>query len=488
MKTLFLIFLSIFMWNNVACAAETDTYVASGWCGGNVKWLLDGDGALVLSGSGEMSNYKSPSQIPWFNHCSDIKSVTISNGITRIGDRAFYGCVNLNDIQIGNDMLSVGRWAFENTAYYESVSNWENGFLYIDDCLIGVSDTSISGVLDIRKGTKCIGDNALYGCSELSGIILPEGIKGIGNGAFERCSGLAEINIPTSVLFIGTEAFSSCKNLTQVFIPSNVIHIGEGIFNNCEKLMKAKFDLGMQYIANRTFYGCDSLTEVIIPEGITRIGDYAFAGCLSLKELKIPKTLNNFGIGCFEGCTNLISAIIPEGDVYISNNTYSGCTGLKTVVIPDGIKSIGRNAFSGCTGLKRVVFPKTLKNIYLNAFVGCTSVTEVEYNGSAEEWTRIEIDDGNECITGAKLICKGNDEIGFEYETDNGVFMIAPKNAPQGCIIIFSCTNGGELSFIDYAVYKGEKIVSFSPDENYDEFKILIWDSFEKMKPLCNTL
>ena len=82
------------------------TIVESGECGAqgdNVKWTLDSDGTLTISGTGEMGDYNyldSIPSIPWYNNRSRIKTVIINDGVTSIGDFAFYECSKLTSVNI----------------------------------------------------------------------------------------------------------------------------------------------------------------------------------------------------------------------------------------------------------------------------------------------------------------------------------------------------------------------------------------------------
>ena len=67
----------------------------TGSCGNSIKWTLDDSGNLTLSGSGEMWNYNYGDS-PFKDY--GIKTVTIRDGITRIGDYAFYSCSGLAKI------------------------------------------------------------------------------------------------------------------------------------------------------------------------------------------------------------------------------------------------------------------------------------------------------------------------------------------------------------------------------------------------------
>ena len=71
-----------------------------------------------------------------FYGCSGLTSVTIPNSVTFIGSEAFYKCSGLTSVSIPNSVTSIGSIAFYNTGFYNSESNWDNGVLYIDNCLI----------------------------------------------------------------------------------------------------------------------------------------------------------------------------------------------------------------------------------------------------------------------------------------------------------------------------------------------------------------
>ena len=88
-------------------AAET---VNSGTCGKNLTWTLDSAGTLVIIGTGKMADYRLPSNPPWFENRSSVKTVEIRSGVTSIGDWAFDYCSGLTSVSIPNSVASIGEW------------------------------------------------------------------------------------------------------------------------------------------------------------------------------------------------------------------------------------------------------------------------------------------------------------------------------------------------------------------------------------------
>ena len=83
---------------------------ATGRCGDSITWTLDDSGNLTLSGSGEMWDYNK-NDLPFKD--SGIKTVTIKDGITSIGDYAFAYCSSgLTELTLPNSITSIGDYAF----------------------------------------------------------------------------------------------------------------------------------------------------------------------------------------------------------------------------------------------------------------------------------------------------------------------------------------------------------------------------------------
>ena len=170
-----------------------------------------------------------------FLNCSALKTVTIGNGVTSIGDQAFGGCGELTNIVLPDSIINIGYDAFMTTGYYLDKQNWENGALYLGKCLIG-AEMDLIGTYSIKDGTICIAAGAFQGRDDLKGVTIPNSVTSIGHEAFRNCSGLTSVTIPISVTSIGSSAFSYCYNLTSVVIPNNVVNIGVNAFFSCDNL------------------------------------------------------------------------------------------------------------------------------------------------------------------------------------------------------------------------------------------------------------
>ena len=233
-----------------------------GSCGENITWTLDDAGVLTLSGTGAMNDYIYSTQVPWYHNRDSVKRIIISDGITTIGDRAFYYCENLVDVTIPDSVIKFGTYAFAN-------------------CGSNIS------YIDIPDGVISIGKHAFSSCTSLNNIVIPEGVTVISDGMFYNCYSLTEIDIPSGVTSIGAEAFSNCTSLEKITIsPDNQItSIGASAFYKCHKLVTFEIPQGVTVINEETFYHCLNFTTVYIHNKVNTVHPSAFYYCDSLTDV-----------------------------------------------------------------------------------------------------------------------------------------------------------------------------------------------------------
>ena len=251
------------------------TTVDSGYCGAdnggeNLKWTLDNNGVLTISGSGAMKDYTWDENVrlDWYVRKKDIRSVVLDNRITHIGDYAFDKCTNIESVRYTGYTGNAG------VALPESVTT------------IGVhafSDTGVTGTLKLPEHLTEIDSLAFYHCRKLNGELkLPDTVKEIGGFAFNRCGFTGKLKLPASLENIGNDAFESCSGLTgKLTFPSKMNEIDFSIFHET------------------------GITEVVIPSSIKTVRDFAFDSCMNLKKVYLPTEIPKIYNRAFRGCDNV---------------------------------------------------------------------------------------------------------------------------------------------------------------------------------------
>ncbi len=163
----------------------------------------DGCNAIISTSNNEL-----------FLGCS---STIIPESVTSIGSNAFHSCSELSSIIIPKNVTSIGYNPFEGCTGLTSIVVEEDNPFYDsrDNCNAIISTSRnelIAGCSStiIPEDVTSIGNNAFYGCSDLTSITIPENMTSIGYGAFSGCTGLKNLVIPKNIKSIGSDAFRDC--------------------------------------------------------------------------------------------------------------------------------------------------------------------------------------------------------------------------------------------------------------------------------------
>lgn len=194
--------------------------------------------------------------------------------VVAISAYAFKG-TGVTSVELPAAVVSYGISAFEGCESLQSVS-------YRDpEATPVIAKVKKS---QIRKAPKAatasidasLGENAFYGCTSLTSVVLPENITSIPDGAFRECSSLTAVEIPETVTEIGRSAFEGSA-IQSVEIPATVNSIGSRAFKDCTSLTSVSMPENLYQISSQTFMGCTSLKSITIPESVSQIGSQAFA-------------------------------------------------------------------------------------------------------------------------------------------------------------------------------------------------------------------
>ena len=169
----------------------------------SLVWKVE-DETLIISGTGEMEDYKRilsepdargnryprGTTVPWSQE--KFTRVVVEEGITSIGDLAFYGLDTLTSVSLPESLLYIGKDAF-------------------------YGDTELTEI-NFPDSVTHIGGRAFIFCNKLKDVVLPASLRFLDYSAFHECASLEYVTVPASVQFIDDSAFSKCPNLKHMTV------------------------------------------------------------------------------------------------------------------------------------------------------------------------------------------------------------------------------------------------------------------------------
>ena len=322
--------------------AETPE-VASGKCGDDLTWKLDGNGLLTISGTGAMYDYAAlpepqEQDAPWAE--MDVRKLELEQGITHIGNYAFYHSNLSGEIEIPNGVNSIGHWAFATQSE-------------ITECVLPDTLESIGYYAFLSTGIP-----AAY---------IPASVEEIGNGAFTgHTRSLIEVD-PQNENFVVKNGGLYTKDMTRLLaiymttmggfdIPDSVTTVDDWVFLDVAKLTSLHLGAGVSsfgYVGN-PLMGCPNLEQVTVSDANTAyyaVDNVLFAS--NSKELvsypttktdriyTVPAGVKSLGQWSIGANQNLQELIIPEGVTKIGDQAAMCCKNLKTVTVPQSVTEVG---------------------------------------------------------------------------------------------------------------------------------------------------
>ena len=174
-----------------------------------------------------------------FYYCSGLTNVMIGSGVTSIGSYAFYGCTSLSAITVNasnSAYCSVDGVLFnQSRTILIQYPFGKAGSYAMPDGVTSIGDSAFffcTGLVNINMpdSVTSIGNNAFYYCTGLTNVVIGNGVTSIGDSAFYNCVNLTCVTIPDSVTSIKNSAFNFCYSLTAIYFKGNAPGLGGDVF------------------------------------------------------------------------------------------------------------------------------------------------------------------------------------------------------------------------------------------------------------------
>lgn len=332
--------------------------VDSGICGSALTWSLSEDGVLTISGTGNMNSFSASAQ-PWSDYRDRITALVVVDGVTSIGNYAFYFCQSITTAELPDSLEEIGSYAFEYCSALEDI--------------------------DLPEAVDYIGKYAFAYCEQLKTIEIPENVSSISPYTFRECKNLSSVTLPEGLIFIGEFAFGHCDALERIAIPVNVNTVDVNAFYSCYGLKEVEYQgTDEQWYAMDILGGnaclwaacpyaipvsglCGENVRWTVEDGVLTIsGEGAMADYD--KAIYAP----------WYDLTERITAVkIGNGVTYVGSYLLENSSVLREITLAESVETIGSYAFRNCTEVASVTLPQSVTEVKANAFRACYGVITV---------------------------------------------------------------------------------------------------------------
>ena len=311
-----------------------------------------------------------------FKDCENLNSLVFDNELVSIGDEAFNGCLNLVRLQIGTDenlkLSSVGKYVFDNTPKLNFYSS--SGISYL-------GNPACPYIVAVKVTNK----NMTY-------AYIPEETRFFADRLFKDCVKLEDFYLNgKKLLSIGDEVFANCialQNLNLHMLDDenyleNIHYLPYNTFIGCTKLLKSK-TITDKSSSKVIYINSIENNSVTIGKDVLGISSTAFStrtnGTVTIdfnnenksftfKDNILRDYEGNICVASFESETS--TNVFCGGRIVFNNAFYNQSIG--TVIFDDDLKIISSYAFYKATiSYDEIELPRNLEVLEGNAFYETT--------------------------------------------------------------------------------------------------------------------
>lgn len=326
-----------------------------------------------------------------FYGCKNLENINIPENVKNIGDSAFGDCISIRKIKIPRNVNNIESTAFYNCTNLETVEiDKENSnFVYEKGIVLNKAKTTMVCILPI----------AING-NEFS---VPNTVTELKNGNMAVYKQITKLNLPASINSIDTTVFLF-MNVTDITIdPKNETYIAtdEAVYNKDKSTMiyyfARKEDVIVEDGIKRLSWLCFStntkMKTISLPSSLESIGSQVFWKCNDLQELKLGKNIKKLDPLFIYQVDNVKVTIDKDNQNYTIENSIifnKDKTKLITIIgdpeeftVPNSVKEIGDRAFHA-KNMKKITIPETVKKIG-ESFNYCWNLERIEFPNSVIE-------------------------------------------------------------------------------------------------------
>lgn len=195
-----------------ACAMGKPKVADASGASGSLTWDYKQDTkTLTVAGVGEMKNFENAEAVDWASVRDGVEKIVVGNGITTVGDYAFFGMSYAKEIVLPESVTSIGKYAFGFCSAAEGIA--------------------------IPASVTSIGDSAFEACAALKSIVVSPNVTSLGARAFALCSSMTDATVVASVTELRAETFYYCKSLSNLVLNTALVaeNVHESAFANAGK-------------------------------------------------------------------------------------------------------------------------------------------------------------------------------------------------------------------------------------------------------------
>ena len=258
-----------------------------------------------------------------FTGCTTLKSIIIPSSVTTIGPNIFWDCYSLETIVVEKDNHIFDSRDNCNAIIETATNTLIAGCMNtaVPGSVTAIGDCAFNGCAELEQiaipgSITAIGEWAFFNCSKLKEIVIPNSVTAVKREAFRGCSSLSSATLPDSITTISSSLFQDCNRLKDITLPTGITTIEEWAFSGCDNLKSITIPRNVKFIGAWSFSYCDLLTTVVMPDSLAAINPNTFYSCPELKSIAIPNGVKSIEYGAFENCEKLKTVInLSEMDI-----------------------------------------------------------------------------------------------------------------------------------------------------------------------------